>query len=415
MRGIRISISVLLIAVSATIKTSSAAYEVINCSPQNLTFDIDSTHKVNLKNLSVYFKYYRNNVGIYQYPGTPSVNLFLNDTEISIKGEIGSNNGGLNINNDKLLSTEVLGIGNIVNVSDHSKGLKDCAFFMLDKSSGSFFNELPLKLDSIIFQLVESCLSAKLCPSLGAVRDNDLARARVSPRDFGPISIWSRTLQISYPNMISPQLPENLQTNKRANLIEAADSIIRMVAEAFYNERNGGIIAIPDIKHRFFTASKGTFTGVQNLMRDENVQVRASPPSNNLQTFTFTFGIPDGYVEYRDYKAVKFNTFRLMPFVGSLCANVQDILFTATIKMDFGQEYCRPSLVDFGTKSPGKAESYTCGSLSMFTNPIMKWFVSAWDTDVVQVVEREIEWMMAAYIHDKFDCENFRLGKKQSS
>lgn len=102
-----------------------------------------------------------------------------------------------------------------------------------------------------------------------------------------------------------------------------------------------------------------------------------------------------------------------MPFVGSLCANVQDILFTATIQMDFEQNYCRPSLVDFGMKSPGKAESYTCGRLSMITNPIMKWFVSAWDNDVVRVVEREIEWVMASYVHDKFDCENFRPGKKQ--
>lgn len=61
-------------------------YFISDCSPQNLTFDIDSTHKVNLKNPSIYFKYYRDNVGIYQYPGTPSVNLFLNDTQISIKG-----------------------------------------------------------------------------------------------------------------------------------------------------------------------------------------------------------------------------------------------------------------------------------------------------------------------------------------
>lgn len=40
-----------------------------------------------------------------------------------ITGEIGSDNVGLSLNNDKLLSTEVLGIGNIVVSFEYNRKL----------------------------------------------------------------------------------------------------------------------------------------------------------------------------------------------------------------------------------------------------------------------------------------------------
>lgn len=47
--------------------------------------------------------------------------------------------------------------------------------------------------------------------------------------------------------------------NIQANLVEAADSIVRRVADGF-REASKGIVKIPDTKHGLHTASKGTFS-----------------------------------------------------------------------------------------------------------------------------------------------------------
>ena len=79
--------------------------------------------------------------------------------------------------------------------------------------------------------------------------------------------------------------------------------------------------------------------------------------------------------------------------------------------MDFSRPYCRPSLRAFAVTDSGKAKSYTCGRLSFLTNPVMQWFVNAWDGKIVESVAKSVEWALAVYVHDKFDCENFRQTK----
>lgn len=86
---------------------------------------------------------------------------------------------------------------------------------MSDKLTGSFYNELSTKLEAMIYFAVERCIAKKMCESLGAIRYNDTIRAKASPRDFGPMSIWSKNLQASFPKVIAPKLADNNEPKKR--------------------------------------------------------------------------------------------------------------------------------------------------------------------------------------------------------
>lgn len=100
--------------------------------------------------------------------------------------------------------------------------------------------------------------------------------------------------------------------------------------------------------------------------------------------------------------------FDLVPVMGSLCADVSDVLFSATVAMDFSQQYCRANLKNFTLTSKGTSETYACGSLSFISNPIMQWFVNVWDSEILVAIKNEIQWTMSVYVRDQFDCENFR-------
>ncbi|KAJ8678945.1 hypothetical protein QAD02_014732 [Eretmocerus hayati] len=386
--------------------SSSNGLRIMNFSRPSLSINIDVDKEIIIQNPTINFMYNRDTVRIYNYPGTPSVNVLVDNSAISIKGQVENYNTGFDVNNEKFFITEIIGIANIANTSNFEEGLKDCKFFISDKYSKRSSNALTHKLDAKIFKYVEAYVTLNFCRELGPIKYEDFARARMTRYDFGRKSVSSPYVLLAYPNIIAPKTAEDIWFRNEANTEKAADFILRQASQVFH-ETNAGIIPIADFRDQIFTASEGKFSGIDNLQRVSTMKVPMSNMIDGEKSFNFTLTVPKGHVQYQNYQA-----FQFIPLGSSLCADVQDLMFTATVVMDFKGKYCKAKLLDLKLFNPGYSHSYVCNQSSFLANPIIQSFIKAWSEETIESIRNQIIRVLAISIPDSFDCEAFRSSFK---
>ena len=79
----------------------------------------------------------------------------------------------------------------------------------------SIYNDAIPKTDKRILRQVSECVSEKLCPQLGPVNKGDITRAKQNPKDFGPMSLWSPSINIAFPHLTPPMSAPNHRPSKR--------------------------------------------------------------------------------------------------------------------------------------------------------------------------------------------------------
>lgn len=117
-------------------------------------------------------------------------------------------------------------------------------------------------------------------------------------------------------------------------------------------------------------------------------------PKKGLKQIKFDFGVLLGKLKYKKFS---FNG-------SSLCADVNEFLFTTKISMENQEEKCQTSMDKFKAY-PGTLKIKYCDDSELVSAMVEEWFISSWNDIVVPDIEKKLETMLRNYLHNQFDCK----------